>query len=106
MVVIGNASYKTQPLRNPVNDARAMSKKLRSFGFDVIERINVNKKQMQASIINFGKKLGGRCCDFEDGLRTLPPNTGDRAALGGGCALENQFFGSTGECIVLVPARL
>jgi formylglycine-generating enzyme required for sulfatase activity len=56
-LVIGNASYKTQPLRNPVNDARAMSKKLRSLGFDVIERINVNKKRMQASIIDFGKKL-------------------------------------------------
>jgi hypothetical protein len=56
-LVIGNARYKTQPLRNPVNDARAMSKKLRSLGFDVIERINVDKKRMQASIIDFGKKL-------------------------------------------------
>ena len=33
-LVIGNASYKREPLRNPVNDARAMSKKLRSPGFE------------------------------------------------------------------------
>ncbi len=33
-LVIGNASYKREPLRNPVNDARAMSKKLRSLGFE------------------------------------------------------------------------
>ncbi len=33
-LVIGNASYKREPLRNPVNDARAMSKKLRFLGFE------------------------------------------------------------------------
>ena len=33
-LVIGNASYEREPLRNPVNDARAVSKKLRSLGFE------------------------------------------------------------------------
>src|SRR5438105_1943472 len=34
-LVIGNAAYPTSPLRNPVNDARAMAKALRAQGFDV-----------------------------------------------------------------------
>ena len=38
-LVIGNASYKREPLRNPVNDAKAMTIKLRSLGFEVIERL-------------------------------------------------------------------
>ena len=56
-LVIGNSNYRSQPLRNPVNDARAMSRKLRSLGFDVIERTDVDKKRMQKSIIDFGQKL-------------------------------------------------
>ena len=56
-LVVGNSTYTNQPLRNPVNDARAMSRKLRTLGFDVIEHINVKKKRMQASIIDFGEKL-------------------------------------------------
>lgn len=32
-LVIGNAEYKSAPLRNPVNDARAMTTTLRGLGF-------------------------------------------------------------------------
>ena len=35
-LVIGNAAYKEAPLKNPVNDARAMAAKLRQLGFQVI----------------------------------------------------------------------
>ncbi len=35
-LVIGNAAYKSGPLVNPVNDARAMASRLRTLGFDVI----------------------------------------------------------------------
>ena len=34
-LVIGNASYKTAPLKNPVNDARAMAARLSELGFAV-----------------------------------------------------------------------
>ena len=34
-LVIGNADYKTAPLRNTVNDARSMDKTLRDLGFSV-----------------------------------------------------------------------
>lgn len=35
-LVIGNADYKSSPLKNPVNDAKAMRKELTALGFDVI----------------------------------------------------------------------
>lgn len=40
-LVIGNASYATAPLRNPVNDARAIAKTLRGLGFEVVQAENL-----------------------------------------------------------------
>jgi uncharacterized caspase-like protein len=57
-LVIGNASYPNAPLKNPVNDAHAMTETLRAVGFDVIEKVNANKAQMEDAVIAFGKKLG------------------------------------------------
>src|SRR6266487_3790126 len=37
-LVIGNSAYTNSPLRNPVNDARAMARTLKGLGFDVIAR--------------------------------------------------------------------
>ncbi|MBL8704044.1 MAG: caspase family protein, partial [Rhodospirillales bacterium] len=42
-LVIGNAAYKEAPLKNPVNDARAMAAKLRQLGFQVIAQENATK---------------------------------------------------------------
>jgi len=53
-LVIGNASYKTSPLRNPVNDARDMATSLRRLGFVVIEKENSSRKEMANSIREFG----------------------------------------------------
>ncbi|MBF0562868.1 MAG: SUMF1/EgtB/PvdO family nonheme iron enzyme [Alphaproteobacteria bacterium] len=57
-LVIGNASYAEQPLRNPVNDARAMARALHSQGFEVIARENATKAQMEDAVASFGEKLG------------------------------------------------
>lgn len=56
-LVIGNSSYKTAPLANPVNDARAISAKLRSLGFEVIERQNLTQKQVGSVLREFRSKL-------------------------------------------------
>jgi len=56
-LVIGNSNYSTSRLRNPVNDAKAMSIKLRSLGFDVTERLDVDQRNMRRAMIDFGKKL-------------------------------------------------
>jgi hypothetical protein len=45
-IVIGNTQYKTSPLINPRNDAMAMSRFLRSQGFDVSEFLDLPTQQI------------------------------------------------------------
>lgn len=56
-LVIGNAAYKDAPLKNPVNDARAMTAMLRRLGFDVIARENVTRDQLGQAIVEFAGRL-------------------------------------------------
>ena len=56
-LVIGNGTYKSAPLKNPINDARDMAKVLRGLNFEVIEKINVNKRNMVLAIDEFFKHL-------------------------------------------------
>lgn len=60
-LVIGNSAYPNSPLTNPVNDARAMSAKLRELGFTVIEKLNVSRREIEQASRDFGNrlKLGG-----------------------------------------------
>lgn len=57
-LVIGNSAYPASPLRNPVNDARAMAKVLRERGFQVSLQEDATKAQMEAAIDRFGRELG------------------------------------------------
>ncbi|MGV8059550.1 MAG: SUMF1/EgtB/PvdO family nonheme iron enzyme [Smithellaceae bacterium] len=56
-LVIGNAVYSFSPLKNPVNDASDIASSLRKQGFTVILKKNVNLKEMEASIEDFGNRL-------------------------------------------------
>lgn len=57
-LVIGNAKYQGAPgLRNPVNDAKAMSDSLSELGFEVIEATDATQKEMNRAITSFGSKL-------------------------------------------------
>lgn len=56
-LVIGNSAYKVGPLKNPVNDARLIATTLRSVGFKVIERTNVDQKAMKRALQKFGDLL-------------------------------------------------
>ncbi len=56
-LVIGNARYAEAPLKNPVNDARAMAASLKARGFEVIVRENATRSQMESAIADFGEKL-------------------------------------------------
>jgi hypothetical protein len=56
-LVIGNSTYPESPLRNPVNDVRAMAKTLRELGFTVLAHENANKRTMETVIIEFGRRL-------------------------------------------------
>jgi len=55
-LVIGNSAYPgSNRLANPVNDATAMSAKLRSMGFRVSEISNANREQMVRSLSEFSR---------------------------------------------------
>ncbi len=56
-LVIGNAAYASGPLRNPINDARAMAKALESVSFEVTIKENLDQKAMKREIQAFGEKL-------------------------------------------------
>ena len=56
-LVIGNASYKEQPLKNPANDARLMAASLRELGFEVVARENATREAMGAAVGEFTRKL-------------------------------------------------
>jgi len=56
-LVIGNATYKTGALRNPVNDAKDMAAKLRGLGFTVVERNNLTIKQIGGTLREFRQKI-------------------------------------------------
>jgi uncharacterized caspase-like protein/predicted Zn-dependent protease with MMP-like domain len=56
-LVIGNGAYPATPLRNPVNDARAVSRALKDLGFDVTHRENLTQRAMADVIRQFGARL-------------------------------------------------
>lgn len=58
-LVIGNAGYKTMPLANPINDARAVADTLNKLGFKVISVQNASHKQMFDAVRQFGDALHG-----------------------------------------------
>jgi hypothetical protein len=59
-LVIGNGAYTySLKLANPVNDAGDMAQLLRRIGFDVVEGIDLDKRAMEAKILEFGRRLDG-----------------------------------------------
>jgi len=60
-LVIGNARYeaKVGALRNTVNDAKAMGAVLKGLGFEVLERENLNRKEMLEALEQFRQTLPG-----------------------------------------------
>jgi hypothetical protein len=56
-LVIGNASYKFDPLDNPVNDARLVAKSLREAKFQVLLYENLGRAGMVQALREFGDKL-------------------------------------------------
>jgi len=56
-LVIGNAAYTDGPLKNPVNDARAMSQKLTTLGFKVQRIENLKRQQIGRTITTFANTV-------------------------------------------------
>ena len=88
-LVIGNGNYAETPLKNPVNDAIAITAKLRTLGFEVIEKHNLTQKQIGPTLREFRSKLspGGTALFFYaghglqvDGTNYLPAVDADIGA--------------------------
>jgi hypothetical protein len=56
-LIIGNSDYATSPLKNPVNDARDMSKALKKLGFQVIYEEDATRRKMDDAVRSFYQKL-------------------------------------------------
>ncbi|MBL4727720.1 MAG: caspase family protein [Rhizobiaceae bacterium] len=59
-LVIGNSAYQNVAvLKNPKNDAAAMTKKLTSLGFDVVQGTDLDLNEMRRTVRDFIRKLSG-----------------------------------------------
>ena len=59
-LVIGNADYRDQaPLKNPINDAKAVYRKLEEVGFDVTYRENLTVRDFGRTLADFETSLKG-----------------------------------------------
>src|SRR5262245_18601071 len=56
-LVIGNSAYKSSPLRNPANDARAIAKALAATGFSVTMLEDGSLSTMRRAVRGFGDEL-------------------------------------------------
>ena len=61
-LVIGNAKYRQSPLKNPVNDARAIGESLIALGFDVTVRLEADRPAMDRAISAYVDTLAQRKC--------------------------------------------
>lgn len=56
-LVIGNSTYSSSPLKNPVNDAMDMAATLQKLSFKVILKKNADLETMEEAIEDFGNRL-------------------------------------------------
>jgi formylglycine-generating enzyme required for sulfatase activity len=61
-LVVGNNSYVLTPLKNPVNDAKAMSTTLETLGFEVETITDASRSAMTGGIQRLAKKAQGANC--------------------------------------------
>ena len=68
-LVIGNSDYESAPLKNPVNDADAVSLALKGLGFTVTVKKNVTKSQLEAAVdaVTDNLQKGDMCLIFYGG---------------------------------------
>lgn len=55
-LVIGNNEYRDDPLRNSINDSRAIATRLRGFGFFVTEANNLTRSAFRDVLIKFSER--------------------------------------------------
>ena len=59
-LVIGNSSYKSSPLKNPANDARALGAALKGAGFDVTIQLDAPYAELAQAVRAYTQSLAQR----------------------------------------------
>jgi hypothetical protein len=59
-LVLGNSKYKEAPLKNPANDAKAISEALKASGFDVTLKMDAGKADMAAAVQAYVQTLAAK----------------------------------------------
>lgn len=98
-LVIGNASYKEAPLKNPVNDARAVSEVLKKSGFVVTRLEDATRTQMREAIRTFGARIaeGGVGLFYFAGHGMQVKGRNYLVPVGADIALEDEVAGEAVE---------
>jgi hypothetical protein len=61
-LVLGNGKYKEAPLKNPANDAKAISDALKATGFDVTLKVDAGKEEMASAVQAYVQALAAKKC--------------------------------------------
>src|SRR5436853_7584063 len=56
-LVIGNSGYQNHPIKNPVNDARALSEQLKRTGFDVVTGMDLAQAQVADAVRAYADRV-------------------------------------------------
>ncbi len=56
-LVIGNAAYRSDPLDNPINDARLVADSLKRAGFSVVLQEDLDRRALVNALREFGNRL-------------------------------------------------
>lgn len=55
-LVVGSNDYSIAPLKNPINDAKAVASKLSELGFQVNLSLDVNLRGIEKAILDFASE--------------------------------------------------
>jgi len=63
-LVVGNQNYSTKALKNPINDAKAVSKTLKALGFDVLMLSDLTQKGFDQALKRFQSRIDMQSTTF------------------------------------------
>jgi len=61
-LAVGNNKYRDAPLKNPVNDARAIGEALQEMGFEVTVKLEAGRAELAAAVRAYTQALASRKC--------------------------------------------
>jgi uncharacterized caspase-like protein/tetratricopeptide (TPR) repeat protein len=56
-LLIGNSTYDSAPLSNPTNDVKDMGAALKTAGFEIVQKENLDAEGMKSTIRDFGERM-------------------------------------------------